>query len=78
MIVLGCIEFHPKGCARYIIVMRLRVFINYVLSNMKNISGGGIRYLCKRCKNKKSQSSCCYDASSIKKIHGKIFVLVCT
>jgi hypothetical protein len=77
MIVLGCIEFHPKGCARYIIVMRLRVFINYTLSNMKNISGCAIRCLCKRCKNKKSQF-CCYDASSIKKIHGKIFVLVCT
>jgi len=28
-------------------------FINYVLSNLKNIIGGGIRCLCKRCKNKK-------------------------
>jgi len=26
--------------------------INYALSNPRNISGGGIRYLCKRCKNK--------------------------
>ena len=24
-------------------------FINYTLSNMRNISGDGIRYLCKRC-----------------------------
>jgi len=28
-------------------------FINYTLSNSKNISGCGIRCLCKRCKNKK-------------------------
>jgi len=28
-------------------------FINYVLSNLKNISGDGIRCSCKRCKNKK-------------------------
>ena len=29
-------------------------FINYVLSNLKNILGDGIRCLCKRCKNKKA------------------------
>jgi len=28
-------------------------FINYTLSNLRNISGGDIRYPCKRCKNKK-------------------------
>jgi hypothetical protein len=28
-------------------------FINYALSNMKNINRGGIRCLCKMCKNKK-------------------------
>ena len=28
-------------------------FINYALFNPKNISGGGIRYSRKRCKNKK-------------------------
>jgi hypothetical protein len=28
-------------------------FINYVLYNPRNISGDGIRYSCKRCKNKK-------------------------
>jgi len=44
-------------------------FINYALSNPINISGGGIRYPCKRCKNNKkiSLSRCCNDASSIKK-----------
>ena len=28
-------------------------FINYTISNSKNISEGGIRYPCKKCKNKK-------------------------
>jgi hypothetical protein len=28
-------------------------FINYALSNLRNISGGDIRFPCKRCKNKK-------------------------
>jgi len=28
-------------------------FINYTISNLRNISGGGIRSPCKRCKNKK-------------------------
>jgi len=27
-------------------------FINYTLSNSRNISGGGIRGPCKKCKNK--------------------------
>ena len=53
MIILGCIEFHLKGCAWWIFVMRLRVFINYALSNSKNINGGGIRCTCKKYENKK-------------------------
>jgi len=32
---------------------RVMSFINYALSNLKNISGNGISCLCKRCKNKK-------------------------
>ena len=31
----------------------LESFINYALSNMKNINGDDIGCLCKRCKNKK-------------------------
>jgi len=43
-------------------------FINYALSNSKNVSGGGIKCTCKRCKNKKvHQSRCCYNTSSIYK-----------
>jgi len=32
---------------------KIQGFINYTLSNSRNISGGGIRCPCKRCKNKK-------------------------
>jgi hypothetical protein len=32
---------------------RVQGFINYALSNLRYISGGSIRYSCKRCKNKK-------------------------
>jgi len=31
----------------------IQSFINYALSNSRNISGDGMRCLCKRCKNKK-------------------------
>ena len=31
-------------------------FINYILSNPRNVSGDGIRCLCKRYKNKKFES----------------------
>jgi hypothetical protein len=45
-------------------------FINYALSNPRNISGCNIRCLCKRCKNKKvSQSRCCNEVSSIKRVY---------
>jgi hypothetical protein len=30
----------------------IQSFINYALSNLRNISGNDIRYLFKRCKNK--------------------------
>jgi hypothetical protein len=53
------------------------LLITHYLTNPRNISEGGIRSPCKRCENKKtSQSRCCNNASSIKKIHGDILVLV--
>jgi hypothetical protein len=33
--------------------MEFRVFFNFTTSIMRNISGGGIRCPCRRCKNKK-------------------------
>jgi hypothetical protein len=48
--------------------MLIQGFINYALSNPRNISGGGIRCPCKKCKNKKNYwSRYCNDASSTKK-----------
>ena len=56
----------------------VRGFINYALSNPRNITGGGIRCPCKRCKNKNVYlSRCCNDASSTKRVNREIFVLVC-
>jgi hypothetical protein len=40
-------------CARWIIVMRLRVLLITHYLTRKNISGGGIRCSCKMSKNKK-------------------------
>ena len=52
-------------------------FINYAISNSRNISGGGIRCPCKRCKNKKNyQFRCCNNAYSTKKVNREIPVLV--
>jgi hypothetical protein len=54
-------------------------FINYTLSNSKNISGDYIRCPCKRCKNKKF-----FDLDIVtmhllqKKVHEKVLMLVFT
>jgi hypothetical protein len=43
-------------------------FVNYTISNPKNISRYSIRFPCKICKIKKVYISiCCYDASFKKK-----------
>jgi len=52
-------------------------FINYSLSNPKNIGGGGIRYTCNMCTNKSLSIQILYNASSTKRIYGEILVLVC-
>jgi len=43
----------PKGLRKMNYCNEIEGFINYALSNPSNINGGGIRCLCKRCKNKK-------------------------
>jgi hypothetical protein len=43
----------PEGSYKMDYFNRADGFINYALSNLKNISGGVIRCLCKGCKNKK-------------------------
>ena len=52
MIIIGCVEILPMGCISKIILKGLRVFINFVLSNLKNISECEIRCLCVKCKKK--------------------------
>jgi len=43
----------PEGLYRMNYCNEVQGFINYILSNHKNISGGSIRYPYKMCKNKK-------------------------
>ena len=43
----------PQGLRRIDYCNGVQDFINYALSNLRNISGWSIRCLCKRCKNKK-------------------------
>jgi len=43
----------PEGLRRMNYCNRVQCFINYTLSNLRNISEDSIRCLCKRCKNKK-------------------------
>jgi len=43
----------PEGLCKMNYCNGIEGFINYALSNPSNINGGGIRCLCKRCKNKK-------------------------
>jgi hypothetical protein len=55
----------PKGLHRMDYCNKVDGFITCALSNLKNISGGGIRCPSKRCKNKKvSQSKYCNDVFS--------------
>jgi len=52
-------------------------FINYTLSNLRNISGRGIKCSCKRCKNKKFLDLDIVMMHLLqKKIYEKILVLV--
>jgi hypothetical protein len=68
----------PQGLQRMNYCNEVHDLINYTLYNMRNISGEGITCPCKKCKNKKvSRSRCCNDASSTKKVHEELPMLVC-
>jgi len=43
----------PQELYREDYCKEIQDFINFILSNLNNISGGGIRYPCVKCKNKK-------------------------
>jgi hypothetical protein len=75
MIVLGYIEFHLKGYAGWIIVMKLGVLLimyyliwEILVEAILDVHIKGVK--------KVSQSRCYYDASSTKKVYEKILVLV--
>jgi hypothetical protein len=57
ILVEAILDVHVRGVRIKLCMMNycngVEDFINYVLSNSRNISGGGIRCPCKRCKNKK-------------------------
>ena len=54
-------------------------FINYAISNLRNVSESGIKCPCNRCKNKKFLDSDVVTMYLLqKKIHRAIHVLVCT
>ena len=57
ILVKAILDVHVRGVRIKLRMMNycngVEDFINYVLSNPRNISGGGIRCPCKRCKNKK-------------------------
>jgi hypothetical protein len=55
-------------------------FINYAISNMRNISGDDIRYLYKRCKNNKflNPDVVMMHLLQKKKVHEAIHLLICT
>ena len=70
----------PKGLHKMNYCNEVEGFINYTLSNMRNISGDNIRCSCKSCKNKNILD---LDVITIhllqkkKKVHGEILMLVC-
>ena len=46
-------QVSPEGLCMMDYCNGVEGFINYIVSNPKNISGGSIRCSCKMCKNKK-------------------------
>jgi len=69
----------PRGLRKMDYCNRIKGFINYALSNLRNISGCNIRCPFKRCKNKKILDSNVVTMHILqKKVHEEILVLVYT
>lgn len=71
-------RFSPKKLCMMNYCNEIRGFINYTLSNLKNINGYGIRCLYKRCKNKKFFDPNIMMHHIQKQIHEEILMLVRT
>jgi hypothetical protein len=70
----------PQGLQMMYYCNGVQGLINYALSNLRNISGGGIRCLCNKCKNKTflDLNVVMMHLLQKKKVHGEISVLVYT
>jgi hypothetical protein len=69
----------PENLRRMDYCNEIEGFINYTLSNPRNINGDGIRCPCKRCKNKKFLNTDVVTMHLLqKKVFGEILMLVCT
>jgi hypothetical protein len=78
MVIYGCIQIYPNSSRGWIIIMRFRVLlITYYL--IREILVEGILDVHARgvTIKKNSRSIYCNDASSTKRIHVEILVLVC-
>jgi len=52
MIIHGCNKTHHKDCGDGLL-NGVQGFINFTTSIIRNFSGDDIRYICRKCKNKK-------------------------
>jgi len=69
----------PEKLRRMDYCNEIEGFINYTLSNPRNINGDGIRCSCKRCKNKKFLDTDVVTMHLLqKKVFGELLMLVCT
>jgi len=71
----------PEGLRKMDYYNGVQGFIDYTLSNSRNINGDNIKYLCKRCKNKKFLNPDVVTMHILyikKKVYREIHVLICT
>jgi hypothetical protein len=58
----------PQGLQGMDYCNRVQGFVNYILSNPRNISEGGIKCSCKMCKNKKFLDPDCVTMHLLQKV----------
>jgi len=78
MIIFGCIEFHSRGCAWWIIVMKLWVLLITHYPNWEILVEAVFDVHVRCVKKKKILDLDVVTILFYKRVHEKIFVLVCT